>query len=82
MTRIELKSKVGPDGVLDLKVALGANGANREVLVTVEPDPDAPVDDADGRQWRAFVERTYGSCAGLGLEEPDDLPLQPRDRLP
>ena len=80
MTRIELKSKVGPDGVLDLKVPLGANDANREVLVTVEPAPVSG--DGNSKPWRAFIEQTYGSCAELGLEEPDDLPLQQRDRLP
>ena len=31
--------------------------------------------DADQSDWHEFVQRTYGSCAGLGLEEPDDLPL-------
>jgi hypothetical protein len=25
------------------------------------------------------VERTYGSCAGLGLEEPPDLPIKQHD---
>jgi hypothetical protein len=27
--------------------------------------------------WQDFIKTTYGSCAGLGLEEPDDLPLPP-----
>ena len=41
--------------------------------VTVEPKRTRPED------WHAFVERTYGSCAAFGLEEPDDLPPQQRE---
>ncbi len=43
--------------------------------VTVEPRC------RDSEDWHAFVERTYGSCAALDLQEPDDLPLQQRDWL-
>ncbi len=76
MTRIELRSKVGADGVLDLKVPLGPEEANREVLVTVlAAGPSTRPPDED---WHAFVERTYGSCAEQGLEEPPDLPVQRR----
>ena len=33
----------------------------------------------DLEDWHAFVERTYGSCAALDLQEPDELPLQQRE---
>lgn len=46
---------------------------NTPLRVTIEPAR------SDGSDWRAFVERSYGSCAGLGLSEPDDLPIQERN---
>ena len=46
---------------------------NTPLRVTIEParNPDA--------DWHAFVETSYGSCANLGLVEPEDLPLQQRN---
>lgn len=77
MTRIELRSKVGADGVLTLKVPLGPGEANQEVLVTVQAAGE-PVSSHAEEDWHCFVEKTYGSCAGQGLEEPPDLPVQQR----
>ncbi len=79
MTRIELKSKVGADGVLSVRVPVGAAQANREVRVTVEADDETPSGAPLSEPWTSFVTDTYGSCANLGLDEPDDLPLQERD---
>ena len=47
MTQIELRTRVGPDGILALSVPLGIDEANREVKVVVEPaeaavEPTAP----------------------------------------
>jgi hypothetical protein len=78
MTRIEIKSRVGPDGVLDVKVPVGPEEANREVMITVQP-LSTPAGDAREDDWQKFIDETYGSCAGLGLEEPADLPLQKRE---
>lgn len=80
MKTIQVESEVGPDGVLVVRISLGEEEARRRVLVTIEPavateeSPHQPRTD-----WREFLTQTYGSCAGLGLEEPEDLPLQPRD---
>ena len=74
MRAIQLESQVGPDGALHLSVPVGADQANSRVIVTIERVPGAakaPLDD------RANGESLYGSCAGLGLEEPADLPLPP-----
>ena len=79
MTRIELKSRVGPDGVLNLRVPLGPEEANRDVHVTVEPTQRQSRRADPAESWEDFIKRTYGSCAGLGLEEPEDLPPQQRD---
>ena len=74
MTRIELKSKVGPDGVLTITVPVGMAEANREVRVTVEPATEAAPE-------HEALAAAYGSCADLGLEEPANLPLQERGCL-
>jgi hypothetical protein len=79
MKSIQLESEVGADGVLELRVPLGTHDARKRVIVTIEPLPPAPPSAPDSSDWHEFVERTYGSCAGLGLEEPPDLPLEQHD---
>ena len=80
MKSIQLESEVGGDGVLEIRVPLGANDAKTRVMVTIQPLPEPkPQDVADRSDWHDFIQRTYGSCVGLGLEEPPDLPLQQRD---
>jgi len=59
------------------------------VIVLIDPDPEDAAwltdayeqflsDDSEeepGYDWHEFASRTYGSCASLGLEEPNDPPL-------
>ena len=80
MKSIQVESEVGVDGILELRVPLGVGDAGTHVVVTIQPLPESsePATAAPS-DWHDFVERTYGSCAGLGLEEPADLPLQQRD---
>jgi len=80
MRTVQFESEVGSDGVLSLQVPLGPVEANTRVLVTIQPVPAARENAAESQsEWHRFVEQTYGCCAGLGLEEPEDLPLQPRE---
>ena len=80
MKSVQLESEVGADGVLELRIPMGAGDARTRVVVTIEPLPTpVPPCDSATSDWHAFVERTYGSCAGLGLEEPADLPLEQHD---
>jgi hypothetical protein len=80
MKSIQMESEVGADGVLELRVPLGMDDARTRVVVTIRPLPEAEPQRAhDCSDWHLFVQRTYGSCDGLGLEEPPDLPLQQRD---
>jgi len=76
MKSVQLESEVGADGVLELRVPLGAGDARTRVVVTIKPLSPSVSTTSD---WHDFVERTYGSCAGLGLEEPPDLPLEQHD---
>ena len=84
MKTIQFESEVGSDGILSLRVPLGPVDANARVLVTIQPAESlSPVRQEGPQQdWHDFVRQTYGSCAGLGLEEPPDLPLPPADWSP
>ena len=59
---------------------MGEESAHRELVVTIAGVDDEPmrVRPVTVNDWHTFVAQTYGSCEGLGLEEPDDLPLQDR----
>ncbi len=71
MTRIELKSRVGPDGVLSLRVPIGPDDADRAVIVTVEPADGSEVDPTfEGREWSRFIDETAGSIQDPTFERP------------
>lgn len=57
MTRMEIKSRIGPDGVLNLSIPLGRSEANQEVVVTVQPVASP----RDPQTWRRSVEETAGT---------------------
>jgi len=77
---VRVHSEVRSDGVLVLNVPMGEEYAHMPVVVTIAPSEQVlkgsrPVSVED---WHAFVEAMYGRCTNLGLEEPNDLPLQNR----
>jgi hypothetical protein len=77
---IQFHSHVGDDGMLSLQVNLGAAEAKKEVIVTIEPvGPPASVPAA--LSWREFLDRTYGSCAGLGVERHDQGVFEQREPI-
>ena len=77
MSPIHLHSRVGKDGVLTLRVPLTPGDADADVLVTIQPLSKSAATDG----WREFIESTYGSCAGLGLERPDQPKLEEREAI-
>jgi hypothetical protein len=75
MQSVQFQTEIGPDGFLNLSVRIGQEEAKTPVKVTIEPlSDDAAVSGMNDDQWHEFIEQTYGSCANLGLEEPEDLP--------
>jgi len=58
MSRVEVISKVGSDGVLRLTVPLPKAEAGRDVRVTVEPVPKPQMTQDE---WRDFVRKMAGS---------------------
>jgi hypothetical protein len=84
MTRIELKARVGPDGVLALKVPVGAAEADHEVMVIVQPveagaSTEAARATPDREAWRRFVDETAGAWQGEPLERPDQGAYERRE---
>lgn len=76
---IQFHSHVGADGVLDVHVELG-RGKERDVVVTIQPLASGEPE-VSAESWKEFIEGTYGSCAGLGLERPDQGILEERDPI-
>jgi hypothetical protein len=64
---VQVHSRVGSDGVLKLSVPLGAQDANRDVVVTIESLSSANQVPLFETSWQDFLDQTYGSCSGFGL---------------
>ena len=81
MTRIELKSKVGPDGVLTLSTPVGKAEANREVKLIVECVEETAAGPAiSDDEWKKFIEETAGSWQGEPLVRPEQGGFSQRRR--
>ena len=83
MTHIELRTKVGPDGVLSLTVPVGIAEANREVKIVVESiEIDVKkASDMTPVEWKNFIAETAGSWQG-DFERPERGDYENRDELP
>ena len=68
MHAYETQVHIGPDGILRLEVPVHESETDINVLVVLTKSSGT-----------LDMEGVYGSCAGLGFQEPPDLPLQPCD---
>ncbi len=75
---IQFHSRVGNDGQLSISVPPDAMDAGTEVIITVHRVASSV---PSREEWHRFVEETYGSCAGLGLERHDQGQYEERDEL-
>ena len=74
METIEVRSHVGPDGVL--RFELPTSVRDKEVEVVVESLPA----EVDALGWpTGFFDRTYGALADDPIERPPQPPLETRD---
>lgn len=69
MAHMEIRSKVGADGVLALSIPLGVEQANRQVKVTVEPIEEKAEEDRR-RRWLEFIDEIAGAWQGEPLTRP------------
>jgi hypothetical protein len=68
MKRRVVTSKVGSDGVLHLTLPLGAEEADKEVLITV--DLATPKKVMTQEEWEAWVDSMAGSIPDPTFERP------------
>jgi hypothetical protein len=79
---IQFHSRVGADGVLNVQVNLGSAEASKDVVVTVAPlPPQDRIAEPSAQSWSDFVDATYGSCAGQGLERPPQGEFEAREPM-
>ncbi|MEX2317610.1 MAG: hypothetical protein WD669_10700 [Pirellulales bacterium] len=79
---IQFYSRTGDDGVLNVRLDLGRNEARKDVVVTVQPiSSDQQRIDAASVPWPDFIEQTYGSCQGLGLERQPQGDFEQREPI-
>jgi hypothetical protein len=82
MTHLELRARIGHDGILNLNVPVGISEANREVKVIVEPaESAAETAELTPEKWARFVDETAGAWKGE-LERPAQGQLENQDRWP
>lgn len=79
MQRVVVDTKVGFDGIVHLAVSVGADAANRDVRVTVEPIAAGLLSSKD---WQDFVWATAGSVTDESFERPPQGMFEERNPLP
>jgi formylglycine-generating enzyme required for sulfatase activity len=79
MNRVIVHSRVGPDGISNLSVPIGAGDAHQQVEVTIEPIHRVPVTE---EQWRDFIESTAGSIVDPSFVRHEQGEYQRREELP
>jgi len=82
---LQLESRVRTDGILAVRVALPASGANTDVIVTIRPKSAEDKRIAQSTWPHGYFEKTYGSLAADPLTIPEDpapLPFANIGRLP
>ena len=78
MNRMIVKSRVGADGVLKVTVPVGAEDANREVQVTIEPSPTRVMTQDE---WREWVESSAGSVGDSTFRRHEQGEFERREAL-
>jgi hypothetical protein len=71
MCPVEIKSRVGADGVLTIVLPLGLSEANREVKVVVESaETSTSASPSNKEEWRRFVQSMAGCISDPTFERP------------
>jgi hypothetical protein len=82
MTHVEIKSRVGADGVLTVTLPLGPEEANREVRVIVEPTGHCESTESSAPEdWHTFVNRMAGCISDPTFQRPDQGQYEQRGEV-
>jgi hypothetical protein len=72
MCHVEIKSRVGADGVLLIALPLGMSEANREVKVVVETaDASSSPSPTNQGEWKQFVKSMAGCISDPTFQRPE-----------
>ena len=76
MVTIPVKTRLKPDGTLDLQVPTGLPESEVDVVVVIQPILEAP------GAWPAdFFAETYGAFQAFPLERPPQIKFTQRESL-
>ena len=75
MVTIPIRTRLEPDGTLELRVPTGLPESDVEVVIVVQPAK------ADSSWPPGFFEETYGAFAETPLERPDQGAWEVRENL-
>jgi hypothetical protein len=78
MNRMVVKSRISSDGILHLALSVGLEEAGKEVQITVDAVPPAPMSQED---WRQFIMRTAGSIADPAFRRHEQGEFENREAL-
>ncbi len=82
MSHVEITSRVDADGILRICIPLGADEANREVKVVVEPTSvSEAMQPHDQQSWREFVQTMAGCVTDPTFDRPNQGEYEQRSNL-
>lgn len=83
MKTMQIRSHVGTDGVLELKLPSGLSETDVDVVVVVHPiPPNGLQSEAERLEWQEFVTRTAGSIQDPTFFRHEQGEYEQRDDLP
>jgi hypothetical protein len=81
MDHIELRSRVGPDGILSFTIPLGTSEANREVKIIVEAsEPSVDAQSIDLERWKRVITETAGCISDPSFVRPEQGIFEIREK--
>jgi hypothetical protein len=80
MKTMQVRSHVGADGMLELKLPSGLAETDVDVVVVLHPIPSSGwKSEAERREWQEFVNKTAGAWQGEPLERPEQGEFEKRE---
>jgi hypothetical protein len=82
MTSISVKTRVRPDGTLQVVVSTGLPESDVDVLLVIRPANPGCANAGTAHSWPAnFFDTTFGSWADEPLVRPPQLNYEAREKL-
>jgi hypothetical protein len=82
MSHVEIRSRVGADGVLMIALPLGPSEANREVKVVVEPaEASESISTPNREEWKRLVKSMAGCISDPTFGRPEQGEYEPRGEV-